>query len=635
MQARLSVFILSLTLFFLILISSAVALNVSVTQEGDRLKIISDEPAFMAIKVNYGVPIFANGTKIYFKPGVKGKVQIFATSGGQEVVEEVEFTPPTSTPKQMPTIHYWWSGAVRLPFGYFIKESEQGDKYKIEWRTALGALEVASRKGGFDYVIKTTDWGPFVKCIAGKCEKSEGAFSGWMYQVNGETPSVGAREYAVKEYDEVVWFFAKNMDTTPETSSKVIRIFVFYNNTVVEEGLNETVNETQTNVTNQTFNRTFPLSFNDPRIVKALRYLKTLQKEDGGFANPGEEPSTSKTSWAIMAMVAAKQNPEWWKRGNFSAMDYLEKEIPEEVNKMGTADFARTILALYAADKDPRSFAGIDLVELLKSRVKESGQIGDFTYTTIWGLMALKVSGENVSKTVEWLIGQQNADGGFGWAPGQPSDYDDTAAAIQALVAANISCDSEVIERAFEYLKTGQNEDGGFRYFGNSSSNAASDSWIIQAIVACNGNPEKWKKGNTSVVDHLFSLQRSDGSFNYTTYQKSNPGYMTASAIMALLGKPFPIKPTEYISLNESLAENAIPTLTPTPTPTSTPTPIPTIATAKTPTPKPASPTLTPTAKPTASSSITQNPQNPEIPGFDLMLGFLSVVLAIILRRKL
>jgi prenyltransferase beta subunit len=613
-----------LSLFLIsVLLGTASALKIYVTQEGDGLRITSDEPAFFVITVNSGVPIFAGGTDLYFKPIVEGSVEIRAEGKDKVVVRELNFTHPKTTPLSE-EINYWWSGIVRLPYGYFFKESEEGNRYKIEWRTALGALEMATRKGGFDYTLKTTDWGPFVKCIAGKCEGSEGAFSGWMYQVNGKLPAIGAHEYGVWEYDEVIWFFAGDMETTPQTSSKVIRIFVLYNHSVLEEGLNESLslNQTINQTANQTankMNQTFPLSFDDARIERALMYLKSLQQANGGFANPGEEPSLSKTSWAIMAIVAAKQNPESWKKANSSAMDYMERELPNQLKLMGTADFARTILALYAAGKNPRDFAGVDLVEQLKSKLKENGQIGDFTYTTIWGLMALKVSGENVSKTVEWLISQQNADGGFGWAPGQPSDYDDTAAAIQALVSANVSCDSEVIRKAFEYLKTGQNADGGFRYFGNSSSNAASDSWAIQAIVACNMDPAEWKR-NRSVVEHLLSLQQSDGSFNYTAFQRSNPGYMTASAIIALLGKPFPLKPTEYLSTESALIVQT-PVQIPSPTPTSTPVPAPT--------PTPAaqiSQTPPATVKP-----VTNQTPPPKIPGFDASISLAAILVALLI----
>ncbi|MEM2624370.1 MAG: hypothetical protein QW556_07135, partial [Archaeoglobaceae archaeon] len=59
--------------------------------------------------------------------------------------------------------------------------------------------------------------------------------------------------------------------------------------------------------------------------------------------------------------------------------------------------------------------------------------------------------------------------------------------------------------------------------------------------------PREWKRNDASVVDHLLSLQVEKGYFKYTAYASDNPGYMTASAIMALLGKPFPVKPLTEI----------------------------------------------------------------------------------------
>ena len=286
----------------------------------------------------------------------------------------------------------------------------------------------------------------------------------------------------------------------------------------------------------------FPLNSSDERIQRALNWLKSIQSDDGGFGSPGDEGRVGKTSWAIMAIVAAGQDPHEWKKNGYSPIDFIRKNLKDELGRMGTADYARTILALVYADEDPRTFAGVNLVELLKSKVKENGQIGDFVYTTIWGILALKASGEDVTLSAEWLKSQQNPDGGFSWAVGKESDFDDTAAAIQALIAAGEPKDSEVIERALGYLKEGQNDDGGMKYIGSSASNAASDAWTIQALVAAGVNPAEWRKNNISVVEHLLSLQTAEGYFNYTSIQKSNPGYMTVSAIMALLGKPHPIK---------------------------------------------------------------------------------------------
>ncbi len=314
----------------------------------------------------------------------------------------------------------------------------------------------------------------------------------------------------------------------------------------------------------------FPLNSSDERIQKALDWLRSIQNNDGGFANPGEESSVKKTSWAVMAIVAAGQDPHEWKKNGHSPIDFMRSRLKDELGKMGTADYARTILALVYADEDPRTFADVNLVELLKSKIKENGQIGDFVYTTIWGILALKASGENVTLPAKWLKSQQNPDGGFPWNAGEESDFDDTAAAIQALIAAGEPKDSEVIKRALNYLREGQNDDGGMRYFGSSASNAASDAWTIQALVAAGVNPMEWRKNNVSVVEHLLNLQTEKGYFNYTSIQKSNPGYMTVSAIMALLGKPHPIKVEVKSHVNVTITTTTVTTTTVTATTTAT-----------------------------------------------------------------
>lgn len=294
----------------------------------------------------------------------------------------------------------------------------------------------------------------------------------------------------------------------------------------------------------------FPLNVSNESIVDALNWLKTVQNDDGGFANPEENSSISKTSWAVMAIVSAKQDPHNWTKNNNSPIDYLRDNLNQSLGEMGTADYARTILALNVTNENPEEFRGVNLTFQLKSEMKPNGQIGDFIYTTIWGTLALEACGEEVNQSINWLKEQQNEDGGFPWAVGEKSDYDDTSAAIQTLIAGGESRNSETIKRALEYLKTGQNEDGGFRYFGNSSaSNAASDAWAIQALVAVGENPAEWKENNSSVVEHLLSLQTEDGLFKYTKYQTSNPGYMTVCGIMSLVGKPQPI---EAIKFNES-----------------------------------------------------------------------------------
>jgi iron complex transport system substrate-binding protein len=376
----------------------------------------------------------------------------------------------------------------------------------------------------------------------------------------------------------------------------------------------------------------YPLTQNDARIQQALGYLRTLQNDDGGFSNPGEGSSLSNTQWVVMTLVAAGEDPHEWIKNGQSPIDYLSTNAK---NLTGSTDYERMILALVAAGEDPRDFAGRDFVKELKNNyLEETGQFSDFTYTTIWGILALASVEEDVSKSAEWLKKQQNADGGFAWVPGEKSDFDDTAAAIEALIAAGERPDSTVIRDALEYLHAGQNADGGFKYFGTDPSNAASDAWIIQAIVACGQDPrdEDWTVNGANPLDHLVSLQQSDGSFYYTSYTKSNPGYMTVCAIMALLGQPYPVKPLPHVQPEPLL----------TPKPTATP-----IASTSIPT---SAPTATvrsqqPPAAPAATAAPAHTPKAPSestdattsVPGFELVscsIGLLVVAFTVRTRRK-
>jgi iron complex transport system substrate-binding protein len=366
----------------------------------------------------------------------------------------------------------------------------------------------------------------------------------------------------------------------------------------------------------------YPLNQNDAEIQNALSYLRTLQNNDAGFSNPGEESALSNTQWAIMAIVAAGEDPREWKTNGRSPIDYLRENAN---NLTGSTDYERMILALVAAGENPRDFAGRDFVaELKEEYVKENGQFSDFIYTTIWGILALSSVEEDVSTSVIWLKGQQNDDGGFAWAQGEKSDYDDTAAALEALIAAGEHPDSKVVRDAVAYLRTGQTEDGGFKYFGSSPSNAASDAWIIQALVACGQNPgdEDWTVNGTNPVDHLVSLQQQDGSFYYTSYTKSNPGYMTACAIMALLGQPHPIKPLPQVQPEPSRTPTPSATLKvpSTNNPTSAP-PSPIRS------PQPPAPTVTPPSVQTPKSS-SESTDATAVAGFELLSGVSGVVVA-------
>ena len=113
---------------------------------------------------------------------------------------------------------------VTLNPGTFTLTADNSKKtYEVDRQTALGALDAA----GVGYTVDDTyyqEYGSlFIDSIKGR--KNEGA-KGWMYQVNGESPGVGANAHTVKDGDEVVFFWSESMSSTPATSPDVISIRV-------------------------------------------------------------------------------------------------------------------------------------------------------------------------------------------------------------------------------------------------------------------------------------------------------------------------------------------------------------------------------------------------------------------------
>jgi prenyltransferase beta subunit len=299
----------------------------------------------------------------------------------------------------------------------------------------------------------------------------------------------------------------------------------------------------------------YPLNSSEESIIKALNYLQKCQNEDGGFGNkPGENSSLMVTNWAVMAIESAEENSHEWKNNTKTPIDYM-KEHPDELQKElnVAAAHERFILAIVASGEDPRNFNGINYVEKLKEFYNSTNnQIVDENYPThindeFWGILALascNESGPWVENLTSFIKNSQNAGGGWGLVPNSAwSLADQTAAAIQALIAVGEDPKSKEIQNALNYLKENQNEDGGFSEIAGFESNAESDSWCIQAIVAAGEDPTdiNWSKDSKNPAKYLLNLQQKDGSFNHTATTSPTPCWTTSYAISSLLGKPYPI----------------------------------------------------------------------------------------------
>jgi hypothetical protein len=283
----------------------------------------------------------------------------------------------------------------------------------------------------------------------------------------------------------------------------------------------------------------YPFQATDPEVAGALDYLRAQQDTDGSISD------FSTSAWVVMAIAAAGEDPHDWKvGGNPSIVDYLASNAGSATS---VTDYARMLLAIAAANEDPASFGGMDFVSLLES-AHDGTQIGDGSLLNddFWGVLGLIAAGrsptsEVIANSVAFILSNQNTDGGWSWGVGQESDVDDTAAAIMTLIAGGESQSSSVITDALAYIKSAQMANGGFESWG--TTNSATDAWGIDSIVAGGDDPASadWTSGDGySPVDDLLSLQNEDGSFNWQSGEASNKTLMTAYAIPALLGEPYP-----------------------------------------------------------------------------------------------
>lgn len=188
---------------------------------------------------------------------------------------------------------------------------------------------------------------------------------------------------------------------------------------------------------------------------------------------------------------------------------------------------------------------------------------GDPTYDGVWrqslALLAQDTAGVvPAAKAVDFLTGQQCADGGFASYRADvskpcddklPRDTNATSAAVQALAA--LGGQDAVVKKAVDWLKSVQNEDGGWSYNPGGGSDANSTSVVVGALAAAGQKPaEVTSEGGKTPEQALETFavrcgQENGGAF---VYQKGTPGAVgdsTAAAVTALNGEGFVVAPVK------------------------------------------------------------------------------------------
>ena len=283
------------------------------------------------------------------------------------------------------------------------------------------------------------------------------------------------------------------------------------------------------------------------QISREVDYLARAQNADGGFGGArGQASSELYSAWAAIGLAAAGRNPLSLRRGGHTVLDALREQASQ---LQGAGDLERTILALRACGAPVSRLGAQDPLASLLGHRSRDGSFGGLVNLTAFGILALRAGGYGPSSpavraAAAWMMRQQDADGGFGFAArGGGSDIDDTAAALQAMAAAGAH-GGAVRERALRFLLKAQNLDGGYPQEAGGLSNAQSTSWAIQGLIAAGRNADAVRhRGSRTPLGYLESLIGPDGSVRYSRTGAQTPVWVTAQALTALARRPFPIGP--------------------------------------------------------------------------------------------
>ncbi len=289
----------------------------------------------------------------------------------------------------------------------------------------------------------------------------------------------------------------------------------------------------------------------DPALAASagIQYLANNQKADGSISGFGGE-----SEWSVEAIQAAGQQASTFAHGGSSLLDFLKADAPGPGTVPTTLE--RKIIAISAAGQEPSSFGGVDYESLLSAQhlsgqIGDPTLLND----DIFGVIAIDAAHDSgllpeAQDALSYLLAHQGADGGFSYTTAScawcGADSSDTAAAIVAMYAASdLGLGSPSLDAArsaaLNYLLGTQQADGGFGGDASSPSDGSSTAWALMALNTI-GSPAA--SSSASARAWLLNDQNPDGGFSYGAFGVTDSDtYTTAGAVTALLGTTWLLRP--------------------------------------------------------------------------------------------
>ncbi|MBQ8662642.1 MAG: DUF4430 domain-containing protein [Eubacterium sp.] len=428
----------------------------------------------------------------------------------------------------------------------------------------LDILEKVADEYGYTFINS----GNYISDINGLGEFDNGAFSGWMYTLNGVHSDFGVAEQTLEDGDIIVFHYTDDFTIEDYSTAEEVTI-EFVQDLINAIGTVTIDSSADIHAARAAYDR---LSTEQKKQVTNYAVLTVAEEEyaaivDGLLENVADIPAVYDTTGDYLEKLAEKYVPtvantggEWQVLGlersgrdvSDTYYDNVVAYVKENINAKGqlhrakSTDNSRVILGLTAAGYDPTNVAGYNLLEGLTDMdyVKYQGINGP-----IWALIALDSHNYEIpqaaagadqvtrEKLVDYLLEAQLADNGW-TLKGTEADADITAMAIQAL-APYYKTNKEVrnaVDAALVKLSNMQNTDG-FYTDNNGLVNAESTAQVVVALTALGIDPAtdaRFVKDGTSVLDALSAFYVAGGGFSHTLGGKLD-GMSTEQGYYALV----------------------------------------------------------------------------------------------------
>lgn len=302
-----------------------------------------------------------------------------------------------------------------------------------------------------------------------------------------------------------------------------------------------------------------PLAFPDQRDAAstAVHWLiHTHQNDDGGYSNfsggANLAPSAiGGTLDAVLAMASVGYNPAASFMGRNTPIAYLQANAPALADYVAAdgGQAGRALLALTAANQDPRTFGGYNLVLSTTAQLSPTGQLNATTaYRQGLAILGLTAVRETIpTSATQWLIDQQQVGGSWDDGFGTTDAVDDTAMAIMALIAVGEATTSTAIYSATTFLANAQTELGGWGYSPSFPGQSANSTALVLQTLSALGEDfysptSSWAVSGTTPISALLSFQSSTGAFQTDFGQGPfDDFYSTVQSLPAVTGKAYPL----------------------------------------------------------------------------------------------